>query len=135
MAADISQAEVRRVDAEHVALTGVTGHARPDQLKVTVCHEGGWLAEGESQLATLRAEAAGGDVERLTRAAHSMKSGAINVGALRLGELCRALEEDGRAGAVGDETTRVALIGEAFDDARRELLAERAARTGGGSPA
>ena len=94
-----------------------------------------WLAEGESQLATLRAEAAGGDVERLTRAAHSMKSGAINVGALRLGELCRALEEDGRAGAVGDETTRVALIGEAFDDARRELLAERAARTGGGSPA
>jgi hypothetical protein len=45
--ADISQAEVRGVGPDRVALSGVTGHARPDRLKVTVCHEGGWLAEGE----------------------------------------------------------------------------------------
>jgi hypothetical protein len=55
--ADISQAEVRRIGADRVALTGVTGHARPDRLKVTVCHEGGWVAEGEISYAGPGAEA------------------------------------------------------------------------------
>jgi len=55
--ADISQAEVRRVGDDRVALAGVTGHARPDRLKVTVCHEGGWLAEGEISYAGPGAEA------------------------------------------------------------------------------
>ena len=55
--ADISQAEVRRVGVDRVALAGVTGHARPDRLKVTVCHEGGWLAEGEMSYAGHGAEA------------------------------------------------------------------------------
>lgn len=55
--ADITQAEVRRVGAGRIALSGVTGHARPDRLKVTVCHEGGWLAEGEISYAGPGAEA------------------------------------------------------------------------------
>jgi hypothetical protein len=55
--ADISQAEVRRVGPDRVALTGVTGHTRPDRLKVTVCYEGGWLAEGEISYAGPGAEA------------------------------------------------------------------------------
>ena len=55
--ADISQAEVRKTAADRVALTGVTGHARPERLKVTVCHEGGWLAEGEISYAGPGAEA------------------------------------------------------------------------------
>ena len=33
------------------------GHARPASLKVNVCHEGGWLAEGEISYAGPRAEA------------------------------------------------------------------------------
>jgi hypothetical protein len=40
-----------------VALAGVHGHARPDKLKVTVCHEGGWLAEAEISYAGPGAEA------------------------------------------------------------------------------
>ena len=55
--ADISAAEVRRTAPDRVALTGVTGHARPDELKVTVCYEGGWLAEGEISYAGPGAEA------------------------------------------------------------------------------
>ena len=55
--ADISAAEVRRTAADRVALTGVTGHARPEELKVTVCYEGGWLAEGEISYAGPGAEA------------------------------------------------------------------------------
>jgi hypothetical protein len=55
--ADISHAEVCQTAADRVALTGVTGHARPERLKVTVCHEGGWLAEGEISYAGPGAEA------------------------------------------------------------------------------
>jgi len=40
-----------------VALSGVRGHARPERYKVNVCHEGGWLAEGEISYAGPRAEA------------------------------------------------------------------------------
>lgn len=55
--ADITEAEVRELGADRVALSGVQGHARPEKLKVTVCHEGGWLAEGEISYAGPGAEA------------------------------------------------------------------------------
>lgn len=55
--ADISQASVEQVGPDRVALAGVRGHARPAMLKVNVCHEGGWLAEGEISYAGPRAEA------------------------------------------------------------------------------
>ncbi|RZL94639.1 MAG: DUF1446 domain-containing protein [Variovorax sp.] len=54
--ADIGEAEVHALGADRVALTGVRGHARPSHYKVNVCHEGGWLAEGEISYAGARAE-------------------------------------------------------------------------------
>jgi hypothetical protein len=55
--ADITDAEVKRVGLHRVELSGVRGHPRPERLKVTVCHEGGWLAEGEISYAGRGAEA------------------------------------------------------------------------------
>jgi hypothetical protein len=55
--ADIAEAEVHALGADRVALRGVRGHARPTHYKVNVCHEGGWLAEGEISYAGPRAEA------------------------------------------------------------------------------
>ena len=55
--ADISEAEVRQVARDRVALDGVRGHPRPERLKVTVCHDAGWLAEGEISYAGSGAEA------------------------------------------------------------------------------
>ena len=56
--ADISDAEVRALPgSDRVELRGVRGHARPGNYKVNVCHEGGWLAEGEISYAGPRAEA------------------------------------------------------------------------------
>ncbi len=55
--ADISAAQLELLAPDRVALTGVRGHARPASLKVNVCHEGGWLAEGEISYAGPRAEA------------------------------------------------------------------------------
>lgn len=53
--ADIGDAEVQSVGDDRVALGGVRGHARPTHYKVNVCHEGGWLAEGEISYAGPRA--------------------------------------------------------------------------------
>jgi len=55
--ADIGEAEVQQTGPDRVALRGVRGHARPGHYKVNVCHEGGWLAEGEISYAGARAGA------------------------------------------------------------------------------
>lgn len=55
--ADISQATVQEVAKNRVRLTGITGRARPDDLKVNVCYAGGWLGEGEISYAGPNAEA------------------------------------------------------------------------------
>ena len=55
--ADIGEAEVEEVGVNRVRLSGVRGHARPDSLKVNVCHASGWLAEGELSYAGARAQA------------------------------------------------------------------------------
>jgi len=55
--ADIGEACVEAVGTDRVALSGVRGHPRPTHYKVNVCHEGGWLAEGEISYAGPRAEA------------------------------------------------------------------------------
>ena len=54
--ADITAAHVAQIGPDVVALHGVQGHARPASLKVNVCYEGGWLAEGEISYAGPRAE-------------------------------------------------------------------------------
>jgi hypothetical protein len=55
--ADISAATVRETGPDAVALDGVRGHARTATLKVNVCVENGWLAEGEISYAGPGAEA------------------------------------------------------------------------------
>jgi hypothetical protein len=55
--ADLGEAEVTQVGPDRVRLTGVRGHARPATLKANICHETGWLAEGEISYAGARAEA------------------------------------------------------------------------------
>ncbi|HTJ98040.1 MAG TPA: acyclic terpene utilization AtuA family protein [Bordetella sp.] len=55
--ADLSRAEVVDLGADRVQLRGITGHARPDTLKVNICHRGGWLGEAEISYAGVQAEA------------------------------------------------------------------------------
>ncbi len=55
--ADITDADVVELGPDRVKLSGVRGHARPSSLKVNMCHETGWLAEGEISYAGVRAEA------------------------------------------------------------------------------
>lgn len=70
--ADISEAELVEAGPDRIEVRGVRGHPAPPTLKATVCHEGGWLAEGEISYAgpnaTARARLAGEIVrERLRK--------------------------------------------------------------------
>lgn len=65
--ADISEAELEQVGADRVRVTGVRGHPRPPTLKATLCHEGGWLAEGEISYAGPNAHARAGLAARIVR--------------------------------------------------------------------
>jgi two-component system sensor histidine kinase BarA len=87
-----------------------------------------YIDEGERLVADLAAAAAAGNIEDMVRPAHSMKSSSLNVGALELGAVCRALEEDARGGDVGDPAGRAAAVERGFGEAREELLAERLRR-------
>lgn len=55
--ADITTACVLPAGTDRVRLEGVSGHARPPSLKVNVCFESGWFAEGEISYAGARAGA------------------------------------------------------------------------------
>ncbi|HET7030332.1 MAG TPA: Hpt domain-containing protein [Candidatus Limnocylindrales bacterium] len=87
-----------------------------------------YLEDGAQIVEQLRDAAARGSIAELVRPVHSLKSSSLNVGALRLGEQCRSLEEAARNGAVPQAAEWAERIASGFDDARRELLADRERR-------
>ncbi|MBL8351485.1 MAG: DUF1446 domain-containing protein [Burkholderiaceae bacterium] len=123
--ADLGAAEVRQVGPDRVRLTGVRGHPRPAGLKVNVCHETGWLAEGEISYAGVRAEA------RARLAAEVLRERLAGLGPLRVDLI-------GVASVFGDDAGRwlaAQPVGEARDVRLRVALnhpdrtgAERLAR-------
>ena len=91
-----------------------------------------YLDDAHTQLAALEAAVARGDVGELVRPAHSLKGSSLNIGALRLGALCRSLEETARtASDVPDAADRVAAIRAAVGTTRAALVAARARRKAG----
>jgi HPt (histidine-containing phosphotransfer) domain-containing protein len=91
-----------------------------------------FLEDGRRQVDALHAALASGDVEALIRPAHSLKTGSLNVGAMRLGGLCRELEETARAaGGVPDAADRVMAITAALASASVALLRARLDRIAG----
>jgi hypothetical protein len=108
--ADISDASVSELGNNWVRVDGVTGHARPERLKVTVCYDGGWLGEGEISYygpnAAARARLAGDIVRR-----RSPKT--LRVRCDLIGVLSVLADDDGRAWdeieSLGAETQDVRL--------------------------
>ena len=110
--ADISGAELIDLGHDRVRLTGVRGHKRPDALKVNVCHETGWLAEGEISYAGARAEA------RARLAAEVLRVRLAGLGPLRVDLI-------GVASVFGDDAGRwlaAQVPGEACDVRLRVAL-------------
>ena len=102
--ADISEASLVELGNDRVRVDGVTGHARPDRLKVTVCFDGGWLGEGEISYygpnALARARLAGEIVRR--RAPRDIRIRCDVIGVLSV-----LADDDGRAWQRFDELADV----------------------------
>ncbi|EEF27330.1 conserved hypothetical protein [Ricinus communis] len=82
-----------------------------------------FIRDSAQRIEAIRSAVTGVDADALRRAAHSFKGSAGNMGAPRLAELCRSLEELGR---VGDATSAFPLIDELvieYGAVERELTA------------
>jgi len=119
--ADLSTAELEQVGEDQVALRGVSGHPRPENLKVNVFHAGGWLAEGEISYA-------GHGAERRARLAADILQQRLAGLRLRIdliGVLSIFADDDGRlleatpAGAARDVRLRVAAAHDDREQAER----------------
>lgn len=85
-----------------------------------------FIEDAKTQIEALQAAGAAGDIAAVVRPAHSLKSNAANVGATVLGDLCRTLEVDARAGDVPEMATRIEAVETEFRAVSAGLLAERA---------
>jgi two-component system, sensor histidine kinase and response regulator len=85
---------------------------------------GMFLDEAPSQVAALQAAAKAGDGAALCRVAHALKSASFNVGAKRLGELCRELERTSKAGELAEVHSAVAALARTFENTLPLLKAE-----------
>jgi CheY-like chemotaxis protein len=91
-----------------------------------------FFQEAPTRLANLQGGVRDLDPDRVTRAAHAMKGGAGNLGAVRVASLCAQLERQGREGnLVGSEVLLAEL--EVELDAAREALRARVERTPAGA--
>jgi HPt (histidine-containing phosphotransfer) domain-containing protein len=63
-----------------------------------------YLADGAGQLEAIGVAVGAGDAAGLVRPAHTLKSASYTVGAMRLGDLARSLEQQGRAGDLSEAT-------------------------------
>jgi HPt (histidine-containing phosphotransfer) domain-containing protein len=84
-----------------------------------------YFDDSPGQLAAMRQGLADGNAEAFRRAAHSLKSNSANFGALRLAEMCRELEELGKAGALEGAAARLDAAEAEYEKARQALLALR----------
>lgn len=90
-----------------------------------------YLDDAPQQLRTLLAALEACDVQGVASAAHRMKSTSAIVGATRLAEISRELEERARAGDLSGMEGRASEIAELMADAREQLGAARARLEGG----
>ena len=112
------------VSLDRQALSAI--RALDDEGSTAVLDEliGMYLDEAPTHLMHLHEAAAAKDGAALSRVAHAFKSASQNVGARQLGDLCRHLERQSKAGELADAPAQVAAVDRHFQAIRPLLLAE-----------
>ncbi len=100
---------IRELDADGAVLTEVIAM---------------YLDEAARNLNRLKTAVESQDAGEVDRAAHAFKSASLNVGALQIGELCRKLERQGKAGELSGTVDLVQAIERQLERVRPLLLAE-----------
>ncbi len=84
-------------EAALAAIAAVQGESGQEVVRELI---GMFLEDSPRQLETVAGAAEHQDLQTLTRAAHSLKGSCANLGAVRLAEICRELEDAGAAGTI-----------------------------------
>jgi HPt (histidine-containing phosphotransfer) domain-containing protein len=87
-----------------------------------------FLAEAPREMEALRAAIAAGDPASAVRPAHTIKGMSVNLGATRVVELARGLEDRARGGSLDGADDAVAALAGCLDDLAVELAAARGRR-------
>ena len=74
----------------------------------------------------MRAAGESGNADAMLRPAHTLKGNSLNLGAIRLAEICRGLEEQARRGALDGPQEEVAAAEAEFERVKDALEAARA---------
>ena len=82
-----------------------------------------FVADSATRLENLAQSIDSGDAENLRRTAHSFKGSASNIGAPRLAEYCRQLENSGRDGNLGRAPGLLTRVRDEYQQVRQELEA------------
>jgi HPt (histidine-containing phosphotransfer) domain-containing protein len=85
-----------------------------------------YLQSTPGLFATMRKAAADGDGPGLQRAAHSLKTGSANIGALAFAAQCKELENIGKTGVLDGVETRIDEAAAAYEDVVSALQAQTA---------
>lgn len=80
-----------------------------------------FASDSAARVVAIRETAAAADAEGLRRAAHSFKGSAGNMGALRLSDLCRQIEEFARDGVVDSCLPLIDMLVDEFRSVQDEL--------------
>lgn len=80
-----------------------------------------FLADSEQRIEAVAAALERGDADGIRRAAHSFKGSSGNMGALRLSELCREMEERGRSEQLEDAPVLLSSLRVEFEAVKEAL--------------
>ncbi len=81
-----------------------------------------FLTEGAQLAKEIRADALNGNLERVWRGSHSLKSSSQMFGALALAETCKAIELKARSGTLDGTGASIQKMDEDFECVREALL-------------
>src|ERR1051326_1070194 len=79
-----------------------------------------YLEDSATLLPGMRQALASGSAEQLRRAAHTLRSNSLSLGAEDLAAVCRDLEEQGRVGALSGAGEQLARVEAEYEPVRRE---------------
>ena len=103
---DVAGTEILNV----AALDGIRALQKPNKPNLLEKIVGFYLADAPRLIKTMADAVAGADCDAVQRAAHALKSSSANLGAVRLAQLCREMEEEARTGSLASAPVRMTGI-------------------------
>lgn len=81
-----------------------------------------YLNDSRQRITSLASAVEAGDPESFARTAHSLKGSCINIGAMRLGQLCAKAEHTGRSGGLEGADSDLEVITAEFEIVTEQLV-------------